>query len=455
MDLFNSYILSKVEIILHCEPDFESLHQILKISSPQLTLDEVLIESKRKKAYRILLAKVHPDKNLQKDSATNLFQEVQLFYKIACSKLPMMQEVDSEKIIYDRDINKKNSDDHTSSKENNQRSANMRHEKTSPFGSDRNKKNSQSHFQHKTHRFRESTRKSSTPCGAKVAATDSMSQEGQSVKQPSNFHVSEKWHYITYGHKATSQSAIGTKYLLHNVVSQCINARGSIAHGRKPTQLFQWWNDVSFLQRDSIEDMLSQYGGAYKLSNITSIKEELMTRGPVISLSFRPTKEFLNSYKNPNKSYSMTHKTLPVLILGWKSTEKDGECWVIHPFDVYNIDEAILIPCGQMELDHECVVPKGNFLDMCWQSGAYFDINLTKSPGWRFVDDVEIMLKSKELEMLGKCIGEKGFSSASNQSSTFILRDAKRIAHSRECEITNLAWNDSTNLWKVKIHFIK
>lgn len=454
MDLFNSYILSKVEIILHCEPDLESLHQILKISSPQLTLDEVLIESKRKKAYRILLSKVHPDKNLQRNSATTLFQDVQLFYMTACSKLPMKQDAAPNTIICDSDNNKKDSDNHSSSKENHQSNANMRREKTTPFGGEKTKKTSQGHFQHSTPSVRESVRKSATPYGTK-ATTHSMSQERHSVKQPSNFHVSEKWQYITYRDNTISQPAIGTKYLLHNVVSQCINARGSIAHGRKPTQLFQWWNDVSFLQRNSIEEMFSQYGGTYKLSNIADIKEELMTRGPVVSTSFLPTKEFLNSYRNPNKSYSKKNKTMPILILGWKITEKNGECWIVYPFDDFNIDQIILIPFGQMELDHECVVPKGNFLDVCWQRGEYFDINLTKSPGWRFVDDVEIMLKSSELEILGKCIGGKGFSPGLNHSSTFILRDAKRIAHSRECEITNLIWNDNINLWKVKIHFVK
>ena len=83
MDPFRTNFLNHTEEILKKKPSAKALLELLGLATPGLTRRDV--EKKPTSAFRVLQARLHPDKHPQaSDRATRLFKEVKLFYDECC-----------------------------------------------------------------------------------------------------------------------------------------------------------------------------------------------------------------------------------------------------------------------------------------------------------------------------------------------------------------------------------
>ena len=77
---------------------------------------------------------------------------------------------------------------------------------------------------------------------------------------------------------------------------------GTIAHGRR-IELKHELSPYDPIQ--SVEQIFDSFGGTKQLCSVEVIKEELMKRGPVVSVSFSPNQAFMSS----NQMQSSHNKT--------------------------------------------------------------------------------------------------------------------------------------------------
>jgi hypothetical protein len=84
MDPFRQVFLDQVRVVVAKEASKESLYELLRIATPPLTIEDVSIESRRKKAFMTLQLRIHPDKHPGSDT-TAIFQKVKAFYDDCCA----------------------------------------------------------------------------------------------------------------------------------------------------------------------------------------------------------------------------------------------------------------------------------------------------------------------------------------------------------------------------------
>lgn len=233
------------------------------------------------------------------------------------------------------------------------------------------------------------------------------------------------------------------------VAYQCINSRGAIAHGKKPSLIYSWEN-VQACVGLSVQQVLEKHGGYKTISGgkVDDIKVEIINRGPVISYSFIPTKKLLEKYPN-SILQSRIKKHQYCLIVGWKLTEF-GEVWLVQS---YFCDEIMHIPVGQFNVEDTIVFPKDNFKNVTWQQGPYFDTDMSKNNEWFVNPEIELHLNSKELEDFVRMFGKVGIYQAITEKVRFVIRDTKCIAHSRSCNLKDITFDHHGQMWKVLCSF--
>ena len=242
------------------------------------------------------------------------------------------------------------------------------------------------------------------------------------------------------------------KNLEAEVAFQCINARGEIVHGRKASITYKAEGDD---REKTVKEIFAQNGGYRILSSIESIKEELVERGPVVSTSFKLTSAFLSSDTSRKKVYNPNLENCghPVLIVGWENTSV-GEVWNICSTTTEgNLREKIhQVAFRQWGVDEECVVPKQSFDTWTWQEGPCFDVDVSENYSQWCKDSTTMYLKlsSEELGALSSTIGD--LITASTSSKKFTLRNAKKLAESRSCTLTNLQFHAGEE-WNVSVKF--
>lgn len=116
-------------------------------------------------------------------------------------------------------------------------------------------------------------------------------------------------------------------------------------------------------------DCFKQKGGGSKvLDTVDEIKEELTKRGPVVSTSFVPSKEFVSTSDHKSaflkKRVGKPHE---LLIIGWKLTPT-GEVWLVKPLRGESI---IQLAFGQFAVDDVVMAPESSFQNEHWQEGPY------------------------------------------------------------------------------------
>jgi len=263
---------------------------------------------------------------------------------------------------------------------------------------------------------------------------------------PDEFQVSLKWNHIV-GVSVSNVKVESEEDVSRVMACRCINIRGSIAHGKRPGLMYEA-QDVTHC---NVEEIFNTFGeGIRTFETVRAIKRELLSRGPVVSTSFKLTKGF--AQKNElSTSYLMSQigETHPVLITGWKLTEF-GEVWIVNNLD----SKDHIIAFGHFDIDKLCMAPRSTFENTPWQVGPYFDHDFSRVAGdWRNWPNLKMYLKSPDLERLAKCF-ESGFVHAVAAESPFELCDKTKRAHSRTCCLKEIAWDGERGKWRVTAGFI-
>ena len=438
-DLLRKYLLTTIPTIINKDPNASSLLQLLQTVDPSLTVDQISDSVGRNKAFKSLKLRIHPDKHPSDlNQATKLFQDVQEFFHRCCQQLEYGGAI---------------------------------METLSSVGDNNNNNN----------RKRKST--------AEDYNEDEEKNSSLSLKYPSKFNVLDTWKYMTMDtpskpmngdlnkqFKEEDTRTIPSQYLSAMIAFRCLNARGAIAHGKKITHGFAW-DDVKLHPSDkkcvdkktnTTESVVSRIfethaGGSKVLNTVSQIKDELLHRGPVISLSFSLQSEWLQRLASLNKSYSHQFVKEKVgglhemLIVGWAFTLY-GEVWLCQPLfpdllvsstcNSGDIDLFIPISMGKFGIDHSCIAPNRESLDhLCWQKGPYYDVDFNDTPDWIEWAELELPLVDMELRRMFIVFLPQGFSKACSDRSPIVLRDKNKLAHSDTFIATELKWAEKTNEW--------
>jgi len=264
------------------------------------------------------------------------------------------------------------------------------------------------------------------------------------------FNVRQKWPWLDgYLRPLSPDKITSGKVLAPLVAYQCINLRGAIAHGKRPSLIYSWEN-VETCVGQSMMEILVKHGG-YKTINgskVDEIKIEIITNGPVISFSFIPTKAFAQEHSESIVK-SRIKKHHYCLIIGWKLTEY-GEVWLVQ---IYNGVEIFEIPVGRYAIEEIILAPKDKYLHITWQQGPYHDKDMTHFHGWHNYEDIALILKTNELEELAEIFGNKPFHEVIVEKTRFVIRDKKKPSHSRSCSLTSLKWDKNLKVWQVQCTF--
>jgi hypothetical protein len=279
------------------------------------------------------------------------------------------------------------------------------------------------------------------PSSAKTAGADFIF--------PDHFILTDHWNYLL-----PKQKICDTVDIPAQVAFQVVNKRGAIAHGRDTELNF----DVLTMDANpfkTVKEVFDDLGGSKELKDITEIKRELMTRGPVISTSFLLTQPFMAPRENANRfDPNLIGQKYPVVIIGWEHTAF-GEVWIIQPLIKNDYNDVQKIAFRQFGIDETIIAPTNTFENTPWQVGPYFDIDMSETPFPDWVTSwpgVETAISSEELEKLGEMLGSD-FITASRQRTRFVIRDSKKIARSRACFLTKLEWQPGDKPWRMEVAY--
>ncbi|GFH50071.1 predicted protein [Chaetoceros tenuissimus] len=284
------------------------------------------------------------------------------------------------------------------------------------------------------------------------ALEDSSSKKGKYDLSTSGKEFPSSFSVFRHVKQQESDDYPDQKHLEAEVAFQCINARGEIVHGRKASITYKAEGDD---REKTVKEIFERNGGCRILSSVDSIKEELMERGPVVSTSFKLTSAFLNAVTSRKEVFetNLENSRHPVLIVGWENTTV-GEVWKIcSTTKEVNFSANIhQVAFRQWGIDDECVVPKQSFETWTWQEGPYFDVDLNEnySQWCKNSTTMDLKLSSEELGALSSTVGDLII--ASNSHKKFTLRNAKKLAESRSCILTNLKFHAGEE-WNVSVKF--
>jgi hypothetical protein len=404
-DPFKQFFIDSVKNIITQEPSAKSLFSLLKIVSPQMTMED-LMSKDTKKMLKVLKTRIHPDKHDSSDRATQLFQDVQLFY--------------------DDCINSLNK---SSKRRKRPNSANDRRDGKNVFPDE-----------FSIHKKWPAT----------SASINTFHGHGIVISKNKNSIPNQSIYPLP------ADGVIEKETLAAFQAFKCIHARGAIIH-QKPITKYHSWNQIEkhSKSKDSVYEIFDSFGGTRELHSIDMIKEEIMTSGPVVSVSFRLTAVYFNQLKRSSEGTTegafvtnILNDVHELLITGWCLTPF-GEAWEIEPV-LSSIDlktSAIHIGFGQFGIDDLCLAPKSNLDHISWQPGPYFDSDFSSAPDWREWGEMDLPVTDAELKSLSKCFGTKGFMTG----EPFVIRDAKKKALSASYIIHNLYYDENTNEWIVTV----
>ncbi|GFH53221.1 predicted protein [Chaetoceros tenuissimus] len=401
---FANLVLDQVEAVLTREPSADALYDMLRIASP--LLDKASLKQEHPKLFKNLQTKVHPDRHVHSvKRANDLFQALEPFH----AKCVKMLDVISPRTI---------SPSTTSAKRG-----------RSPVN------DSFDDFYLKEKRIKRSS------------------------SFPLNFHVTDHWKHLSeamllnhpHDMKLPNRDTLGS-----SVAYKCINMRGAIAHGRAPSVMY--YATGSALS-NTVQEHFGKNGGYYKLSSVDMIKQELMTRGPVVSTSFVLMPSFFNSKETRNKSYlkSLLFDKHPVILLGWENTEL-GEVWNFCPL-YQNVGNASILSLmdkvafGQFGIEDECLVPASSFESWAWQVGPYFKCKIESIyyNMWGFQwPCMNLAVTQEQLSELIDTLGGD-IIQAATEKKQFTLQNVLKPAHSRACHLEKV--KSCGNYWVISLRF--
>jgi hypothetical protein len=267
---------------------------------------------------------------------------------------------------------------------------------------------------------------------------------------PLEFNAHSKWPHMQFIEPCITPD-MSADAMSCAVAYQCINARGAIAHGRKPELTYSNdnVNELSNVRKvRRVTGVFDGFGGTKELSEVEAIKEEIMNRGPVVSTSFCPSDAFLNN--NGIGSSRYCHQ-IDILIVGWKQLTT-GEVWILQPlYGDGGTTQPVYVAVGQFGIDDCCLVPMDDLENLPWQSGPYYDISTAGvEDAWQTCPSIESHPSS--IDSLFKAIGTTNFC----MSRTVVtVRDKHKKAKSRKATLVAIVWDTDKERFDVKLDFIE
>ena len=390
MDPYRALFLRQIRQIAASKPGRTSLHHLLRTAEPELLVDEVESATIRKVAFEKLKRRIFQDgrrNGISDDATDELYFEVAEFFENCC-RVIVAPTSGSASITVPRSVT--------------------------------------------------AILHNPTPAATKP-------------QLPPEFSVLEKWPFVCFHHPVVPEKEnLSRKESILDVYMgyKCINARGCIAHGAKPG-LFYGWSKV---EQDSAKCVNAghlfseKFQGARRLVGKDAIKEELTTRGPVISTSFVLTSAFASSSENVDSFWGdRIGEKHPVVIVGWELTSF-GEVWRVTACG----DSILSIAIGQFGIDEACIAPVSNLEHVSWQSGPFLDLDVTDwAADWMAWTEPEFFLTSDQLASLSQCLDD-GFRSVKGKCARFVVRDKTKLAHSRVWYLEDIQWDQTTKMWNVR-----
>lgn len=269
-----------------------------------------------------------------------------------------------------------------------------------------------------------------------------------SACHPLEFKVTDKWPYLKVTGPVTSNSK--RSFVAKAAAYQCINYRGSIAHG-KPTECSYNEDQVVKDPGKTVEEVFSVNGGAKMLTTADEIKSELLLNGPVVSSSFILTRGFLNaSEHSASFKSSLIGRTHPILIVGWKLSAF-GEMWLVQAMGFVD-SQDIPIAMHQFSIEDECWAPISKFEQTPWQSDSkVLDVSLNvRTDEWYSWGKLQTQVEADALAKFAKSLGV-GFCAAAIAKTSFVVRDKNKIARSRRAHLIDVSWTGKR--WKIDVEF--
>eukprot|EP00592_Proboscia_alata_P005289 CAMPEP_0194368206 /NCGR_PEP_ID=MMETSP0174-20130528/16449_1 /TAXON_ID=216777 /ORGANISM="Proboscia alata, Strain PI-D3" /LENGTH=472 /DNA_ID=CAMNT_0039144463 /DNA_START=55 /DNA_END=1473 /DNA_ORIENTATION=+ len=469
-------ILEQIKNLIKGDANRDGLFAVLKATSPDLTLDQILNEDGRNRAVKKLQLRIHPDKHGGSDVATKLFQDVQVFIDIASKRL----HVTTPKPFTPKPSTPKPSNSHTFHRASTMPSPDSDYpnyyksdytndqKKSEPVRKQDNSRNARARSKSRNQREQapevpvsksttnktSSTSKEKTPAKTPSKTSKPLKINGTSLNDES-FRVQDKWTAID-DLKYSEFNIKSERDLIAHISCSCINTRGTIAHGRKINLRLDGKKYVTSSEKkfSSVEDFFKSVGGGVKkLKGANDIKKELFLNGPVVSTSFKLDADFLKKIQNNTQFAvlaSLVGKNHPLMIEGWGKTSR-GQVWIVAPFQ--HNEKRTFIPMNFAKIDNCCLAPKSNFEDMTWEKGPYFDHPSGKSEAWTTIGSAKFSAATAELEMLGNCFN-CGIFEAINKKKKFTLRNSLKKAHSRACVLKDIEWKGDKSKWEIFVEFI-
>ena len=270
---------------------------------------------------------------------------------------------------------------------------------------------------------------------------------------PRDFHVQDKWPFLDVQELKPEGANVCERDLSALIAALCMNAHGAIAHGQK-TEL-----NYSIGQLKKYDGVQATFdgiggtkgvtkGGTKQLTSIEEIKKELMENGPVVSNSFILSQDFLEY--SQSLLHSRIGKKHELLIVSWKLTEF-GQVWLAKSLKNGNDEQPVHIAFKQFGVDDICLAPTNWIENIPWQSGPYFDRNITsKSDVWMSWSTMFMCMDSTKLEALARCFST-GLHAAIEQRSPLVIRHKNKVTRSRQYHLTEVEWNKEKACWKVDV----
>jgi len=225
----------------------------------------------------------------------------------------------------------------------------------------------------------------------------------------------------------------------------CINLRGACAFKKCPdlsfsmSQIFEFAQDVEPATTNVVADMraiFKKFGGQKELAdNEDEIKKHIRTKGPVVSLSFKPSAVVITDFPEIDVEPGCTN---PVVVVGWK-TNLYGQSWTVYlPSTARTFDVAF----GQNSITDNIVYPGKSMEKLSWEPGPYFPIDMSKwDADYRSWTNFSIYLARERFEEFLDYMGKGRILHKCNPEHPFVLRDTTVNAKTIKVYVSDIEYD--------------
>jgi len=230
-----------------------------------------------------------------------------------------------------------------------------------------------------TQLFQDSQNWYSTVCRSVKKATPEKISEFPVAACEDNYGIFEEYPHLKHWHPWRNTSGVWSEEFWAAVA--CINLRGACAFKKCPeisfslSQLLEFAQDIQPATTNMVadtHDIFKKFGGCRKMEyDEAEMKKHIRTKGPVVSLSFKPSAAVIDQFPEIDVELGCTNT---VVIVGWK-TNVYGQSWTVYlPSTARSFDIAF----GQCSITENIVYPGKNMEKFSWEPGPYFPIDMSK-----------------------------------------------------------------------------